>query len=337
MTILSLCSGIGGLERGIEAATGGTVVLQVERDTYAQKVLARHYPDVPILNDVALVDDSWRGVDIVCGGFPCTPHSLAGDRMAGDDDRDLWPEMARILNVVRPKVAVFENVPGLLTSRAVANDPSTAGHFFYNILRDCQSAGYYVRWDCCPASSVGALHRRDRVFLIATLDEPVGNFASWSIQVPLFGTQPLQWPRAGKWNGSAWSSTPMWPLPPPDGKHLPTPTARDWHSGKHSLEIANRNSRPLSEYAWRLSGCPPVANLNAEFVEWLMGYPIGYTAIVGPSMHNTPPLPFTPDTDIPWFLNHPDRKNRIHCLGNAVVPAVSEAVARSLLNPLRIR
>ena len=325
MTILSLCSGIGGLERGIEAATGGTVVLQVERDTYAQKVLARHYPGVPILNDVVLVDDSWRGVDIVCGGFPCTPHSLAGDRMAGDDDRDLWPEMARILNVVRPKVAVFENVPGLLTSRTVTDDPSTAGHFFYNILRDCQSAGYYVRWDCCPASSVGALHHRDRVFLILTRTPIQESREVWPFQCRMFGLSQMEWSRAGAWsNGQLCESDRRWP----------TPTARDWRNGKHSEETARRNTRPLSEVAWLAAGRPDVGTLNPEWVETLMGYPVGYTAHEGPSMRDVPALPFTADTDVPWFVpNYNYRKNRIHCLGNAVVPAVSEAVARRFLLP----
>ena len=94
-------------------------------------------------------------VDIVCGGFPCQPVSLAGQRKAQDDERWLWPEFARVLGVLRPRYVVIENVPGL-RSRGMAD-----------VLRDLSQIGYDAEWTSLSAADVGAPHRRERVWLLA--------------------------------------------------------------------------------------------------------------------------------------------------------------------------
>ena len=98
-------------------------------------------------------------VDLVCGGFPCQPHSLAGKRNGSADERDLWGEFARVIREVRPRWVLAENVPGLLSTES--------GRFFGRILRDLAASGYDAEWDCIPASAVGAPHRRDRVWIVA--------------------------------------------------------------------------------------------------------------------------------------------------------------------------
>lgn len=98
-------------------------------------------------------------VDVLCGGFPCQPHSLAGRRAASADERDLWPEFARLIRELRPRWVVAENVPGLLSSES--------GRFFGTVLGDLAACGYDAEWDCLPASAFGAPHRRDRVWLVA--------------------------------------------------------------------------------------------------------------------------------------------------------------------------
>jgi DNA (cytosine-5)-methyltransferase 1 len=98
-------------------------------------------------------------VDVICGGFPCQPHSLAGRRAGSDDERDLWPEFARLIRECRPRWVVAENVPGLLSS--------DAGRFFGAVLADLAACGYNAEWDCLPASAFGAPHRRDRVWIVA--------------------------------------------------------------------------------------------------------------------------------------------------------------------------
>lgn len=159
MNVLSLFAGIGGLDLGLERA-GMTVVGQVEIDPFCQRVLARHWPEVPRHDDVRTTVDWWMGeprpaVDVVCGGFPCQPVSLAGRGLAQADERWLWPAAHAVIRDLRPRFAVLENVPGLL------------GRGLGHVLGDLAEIGYDAEWDCVPASAVGAPHRRDRVFILA--------------------------------------------------------------------------------------------------------------------------------------------------------------------------
>ena len=159
MTVGSLFAGIGGFDLGFQRA-GYDIAWQVEIDAYCNRVLSKHWPHVPRYGDIRAID--WTtvpAVDVVCGGFPCQPHSVAGRRQASDDDRDLWPEVVRCLRTVRPRWFVGENVPGLLSSES--------GRFFGQVLRDLAACGFDVEWDCLPASAVGAPHRRDRVWIVA--------------------------------------------------------------------------------------------------------------------------------------------------------------------------
>lgn len=162
MKVGSLFSGIGGLELGLEAA-GMQTAWQVERDPYACRVLAKHWPDVPRYDDVRTFQPATATpVDLVCGGFPCQPHSLAGKRLASADDRDLWGEFARIIREARPRWVVGENVPGLLTSEG--------GRYFGRILADLAALGFNAEWFVLSATSVGASHRRERIFIVAHAD-----------------------------------------------------------------------------------------------------------------------------------------------------------------------
>ena len=161
MTIGSLFSGIGGLDLGLERA-GHTVRWQVESNAYCRAILNRHWPTVPCHDNVTtLTGQELAPVDIICGGFPCQPVSHAGLQRGAIDDRWLWPNFARLLGVLRPRYALLENVPGLLTANG--------GREFGHILADLADGGYDAEWDCLPASAIGAPHLRYRVFIIATL------------------------------------------------------------------------------------------------------------------------------------------------------------------------
>ena len=99
------------------------------------------------------------GVSCISGGFPCQPHSVAGKRKASGDERDLWPEMRRVIGEIKPRWVVAENVRGLLSSEN--------GRFFLGVLRDFADLGYDVGWGVTSAAAVGAIHRRERVALVA--------------------------------------------------------------------------------------------------------------------------------------------------------------------------
>lgn len=159
MRIGSLFSGIGGLELGLEWA-GMQTLWQVERDPYALKVLEKNWPTVERYTDVRQFNaaDAAR-VDVICGGFPCQPHSVAGKRKASGDERDLWGEFTRVIREAKPRWVVAENVTGLLSSEA--------GRYFGGVLRDLASLGFDAEWFVLSAGSVGAPHRRDRLFIVA--------------------------------------------------------------------------------------------------------------------------------------------------------------------------
>jgi DNA (cytosine-5)-methyltransferase 1 len=154
-TFVSLFSGIGGLDLGLERA-GWRCVGQVEIDPFCRRVLARHWPDVPRWGDIREVSsDDLPRADLVAGGFPCQPVSVAGARRGQADERWLWPEFARVVCHLRPSWVLVENVPGLLV-RGMGD-----------VLGDLAESGYDAEWDCIPAAAVGAPHLRDRVWLVA--------------------------------------------------------------------------------------------------------------------------------------------------------------------------
>ena len=136
-----------------------------EFDKHARKVLAKHWPNVPIHNDVRELDGKeYRGsVDVVCGGFPCQDLSVAGKKAGFDGERSsLYREMLRIISECMPRYAIFENVTGLLTGES--------GRWFGQFLYDLAAIGYDAEWHCIPASQLGAHHHRDRIWIIAYPD-----------------------------------------------------------------------------------------------------------------------------------------------------------------------
>ena len=155
MRVLDLFSGIGGFSLGLEAA-GMTTVAFCERDPYGTKVLNKHWPDVPVHSDVRQLDGTkYAGsIDVVCGGFPCQPFSVAGQQRGKEDDRHLWPEMLRVISESKPRWVIGENVSGFV--RMALDD----------VCLDLENEGYTVRTFVLPACAADARHRRDRVFIV---------------------------------------------------------------------------------------------------------------------------------------------------------------------------
>lgn len=186
MTHASLCTGIGACEL---AATwiGWENLFSCEIDEFCNKVLKYHYPKATHYGNIFEQDfREWRGrVDVLTAGFPCQVYSLAGKRLGDKDDRYLWPQVLRVINEIRPTWFVGENVAGIL-SMVLTGEEVKVGSYtdvcgesytmhetrqvyaVEQIKRDLESIGYSLQPICIPACAVGAPHRRDRVWFIAT-------------------------------------------------------------------------------------------------------------------------------------------------------------------------
>ena len=156
LRVLDLFAGLGGMSLGLERAGGFVTVAFCEINPFCQRVLKKHWPDIPCHSDVRTLKGADVGpVDVICGGYPCQPFSYAGKREGADDDRHLWPEYLRLIKELRPAWVLGENVAGHIT---LGLD---------QVLSDLEGAGYAARAFVIPAVAVDAPHRRDRVWIVA--------------------------------------------------------------------------------------------------------------------------------------------------------------------------
>lgn len=161
MNYLSLFSGVGGLDLGLDRA-GWNCVGQVELDPYCRTVLARHWPEVPKHEDVRTTPEWWAAeprpaVRLVAGGFPCQPFSKAGRRRGTADERWGWPWFRAVVRAVRPQYVLVENVAALI------DDADAFGW----LLGDLAEDGFDAQWTVISACALGAPHVRERLFLVA--------------------------------------------------------------------------------------------------------------------------------------------------------------------------
>jgi DNA (cytosine-5)-methyltransferase 1 len=333
MNHLSLFSGIGGLDLAAEWAGFRTIGF-VERDKFCQRVLAKHWPGVPIWDDVCKVtaqvvadaesierrdkqghaSDGIRResrgiagkdgpvVGLISGGFPCQPHSVAGKRQASLDERDLWAECARIVGEFRPRWCVFENVPGLLTSER--------GTFFARVLGDLAALGYRVGWCVYGAVDVGAPHRRERVFIVANRDgwgreverlEEHGEQqrASWDIADRLC--------QAGRRERAAMADANDAGLEGHDERTCAAEPAETVRADAGTGSVGDRASGRLAQSR--------LGDVADGLSRWLVG----------------PGLGWGEEPDVPRVaVGVKDRVNRLRALGNAVVPQQVYPIFRAI-------
>lgn len=292
-TIGSLCSGIGGLELGIERALGARTVWQAEIDPHASKVLAHHWPGVPNIGDVRDLT-AMTPVDILTAGYPCQPFSTAGRRKGTDDPRHLWPAVHAAIAHLGPRLVVLENVRGHLTLG------------FDRVLGDLADIGYDAEWRVVRASDVGCCHQRARLFVAAY---PNGGAPGRN-----GGGIPHQAERGPWWGPSVIHSAQHGRgATAPDASHIGR--QRDGRARDRKLDRSVSQWGPYAagvrrQEQWHGPAPDPTTDgrLNPAFVEWMMGYPAG------------------------WVTDVLDSRNAaLRCLGNAVVPQVAETFALGLM------
>jgi len=169
LKIVDLFSGIGGFSYAAEQIVGGfETIAFVEQNDYCQKVLRKHWHDVPIYSDIRSFNaKEYKDADIVVGGFPCQPWSVAGSQRGSEDDRDLWHEMVRVIEDIRPRWIIGENVSGFVTMPMGLR----------RSLVDLESIGYKAIPYLIPAAAVDAKHRRMRCWIVG-YSEHDGSFTT---------------------------------------------------------------------------------------------------------------------------------------------------------------
>ena len=166
LTHIDLFSGIGGFSLAAKWAGFETTVF-CEKDPFCQKVLKKHWPDVPIIEDIFEFDGSkHRNATLLTGGVPCQPVSCAGKRRGKEDDRWLWPEALRVIRECKPQWVILENVRGLTSLNG--------GVEFENLLLELEFENYETRAFLIPACGVDAPHKRERVWIVAHSESKQG-------------------------------------------------------------------------------------------------------------------------------------------------------------------
>lgn len=325
MRVGSLCTGIAGLELGLQYAGIETKPVFVsDIDPGACDWLEQTMPHTPNLGDFTQLDELPE-CDIITAGFPCQPFSTAGKRGGTSDERYLFDDITRLVGRMESRPIVFlENVPGLLTS------VSHGEHAMARVVHGLADIGYYITWGTLPASAVGAPHRRNRWWGLAWHSENVDQ--KWSVfnsssqrraPAPLGGADS----DAADTDGAAIrqqhflaqkreAATLAGLNPPtpadatgterrgPKQQHLPSPTGLAAESGERVSALTERFGPYASAIGrWervlgRTAPDPSVdGRLNPGFVEWMMGYPEG------------------------WVTDTLTRRTQsLKALGNAVVP-----------------
>lgn len=278
LRVLDLFSGIGGFSLGLERTGGFETVAFCEIEEFPRRVLAKHWPGVPIYDDVRTLTAERLAadgiaVDVVCGGFPCQDLSAAGRRAGIEGERSgLWSELSRIIGELRPAYAIVENVPDLLNGER--------GAWFGRVLGDLAALRYDAEWHCIPAAAVGADHERDRVWIIAYPDS--------AGREPLY---QLGWvPRQAEVGEDAASDVAGHNGARPQGRLHPRAISEDARNIGARLGPALSVADPFPR---EHRACSPVLGRGENGI--------------------------------------PNRVDRMHALGNAVVPQIPELIGRAIL------
>jgi DNA (cytosine-5)-methyltransferase 1 len=325
LKVLDLFSGIGGFSLGLERTGGFETVAFCEIEKFPQKVLAKHWPEVPIYEDVRNVTAKQLRSDgiipnVITGGFPCQDISVAGNQKGmGEGTRSgLWSECARLLGEIRPDYAIFENVTALLSG--------DNGKWFERVLWDLSEVGYDAEWHCIPASELGANHHRDRVWIIAypRLSELQGRDATqadndrcgeagiqqWSESPSLCGdvadTKSQFWDGNEDERGREIAKQEIWSLQP-RGQSLPR---------ANKEKTANTKSE-------RLQGSEKPRVFKEGREGWLKlsaGQFCGFDGVgkIEPTICG-------------GVNGIPNHAHRLKGLGNAICPPISELIGRAIL------
>ena len=333
LKIGALFAGYGGLDMAVMDVLDAELAWYAEFDKAPAKVMAHHHPDVPNLWDVTKVDwSAVEPVDIITGGSPCQDLSHAGKRkgMKAGTRSGLWASMFDAVDIIRPRLVVWENVRGALNAEATSEMEQCPGclggggdgavlRALGRVLGDLADIGYDARWYGLRAADVGGAHGRFRVFVVAAPADSAGSGRT------ALGHERIEPSRAGqadatgsrRWDADA--GIRLLPTPQADtsttvqhGKPalqaIAIEHAQDWRQYERAIRRAERaTGRPAPD---PIEAGPRGPRLSAAFSEWLMMLPPGH--VTDPSIGIT-------------------YKGQLKALGNGVVPPQAAAALRAYL------
>jgi len=308
--LLDLFSGIGGFSLAADKFGIETIAF-VEKEPFCQKVLKKHWNDVPIIDDIRKIKgEDYDSATIVSGGFPCQPFSIAGKQKGTDDDRYLWDETIRVVAECKPRWFIGENVDGLVNIQD--------GMVLRQVQDDLEKEGFQVQCLVIPASGVGAWHQRKRVWIIAH-SEHNGLYRSKGDATIKSSNQSEEWVSIGDdKNVSDTECLGFSERSSIRGLHKKESNDSDKFSDKSKTgtKKGNVSDSDKQRTQIQIKGKQPGIKVSgsAEQKSWwqtqseLCGVPDGVS-----------------------YELHSDRTNRIKALGNSIVPQIAEQLFKSII------
>jgi DNA (cytosine-5)-methyltransferase 1 len=250
MKLLSLCTGYGGLDLAVEEFFGAELIGCADIDKSANLAIEKHF-GVPNYGDIRNILGLDIEFDILTAGYPCQPFSHAGQRKGINDERHIWPHIAKIIGKFRPGIVILENVRGHLSLG------------FLEVLKDLAKIGYDARWQIVRASDVGAPHQRARLFVIA--------HANGTTREQSRRTDRAIRSKGGEiFNGSDRKE-------PGSSSEIASDTDAKQLSANGQMSRLGRRFATRSELSMQANPDPLVdGRLNVEYVEYMMGLPKGW-------------------------------------------------------------
>ena len=291
LNVLDLFSGIGGFSVGLETTGKFKTIGFCEQDKFCQKVLRKHWSDVPIYEDIKKLDARKIKADVVVGGFPCQSISIAGKQKGKDDDRFLFPEMLRVIKEVNPRWIIAENVQNLINI--------SDGQILQELHNSLETCGFEVQTFNISASSQGAWHKRSRVWIVAANTNP-----RFSI-----GENEKIFTRGNTFNNGSSSDVPNTKC----DKRQDTSTRQ---SGTSKIRgIYSQKKKQTSHDLWsKTSRC----NAPLEQQEWWKQEHEALTKICR--------VPYGLSAELDT-----NRNNRIKALGNSVCPPIITEIGKAII------
>lgn len=285
MKIGSLCTGYGGLDLAAEAFFGAETIWCADNDKYAAQVIEQRF-GIANFGDIKSIHwETVPDIDILTAGYPCQPFSHAGERKGLNDERHIFPYVAKAISTLRPRFVVLENVRGHLTLG------------FDEVLGTLTELGYDATWGLIRASDVGAPHKRERLFIVATNSNSDAYTQPRRAGGSVYGTtrKILDWPNRNEHGG---------------GVKIISNTDNQYQPHNRQMQKLGRRFATRREMSMQTAPDPLVdGKLNAKFVEYMMGLPAGWVTECGLSNAQT-----------------------LKMLGNGVVPQQAELALELLTN-----